>query len=214
MFGKWLETIEGCPPDLHSKIKSPSLSADENTRDIELHTDEAEQMLSYLKKYAYGSLQRVTLPLLWHTMMRRGSARALDLQDYHHEEQYLEVVHRPESDTPLKNRDGGERLVALSNSVVDLLNDWIDDQRPTVTDEYGREPLPATGQGRVHVTTIQQYAYTGTRPCAYGVECSHDRDPESCEVAVERYEHRSAHHRYPRTQSVEKASPTGSEKMS
>lgn len=54
MFIKWLETLEGCPPDLHAKVKSPSLSAAENTRDVELHTDDAEQ-LAYLEKYEYAA---------------------------------------------------------------------------------------------------------------------------------------------------------------
>ena len=187
VFVKWLEAIEGCPPDLHAKIKSPSLSPDENTRESELHTETAEQLLNYLAKYEYASLQHVTLALLWHTMMRRGAARALDLHDYHRDGQYVEVVHRPDTGTPLKNGTGGERLVALSDSVTALLNDWINDQRPSVTDQYGREPLLATVQGRMHVTTIQQYAYMLTRPCLVGADCPHDRDPATCEAAVERY---------------------------
>lgn len=187
-FIKWLEDIDGCPPDLHAKIKSPSPSADENTRDVELHTEEAEQVLTYLEKYEYANLQQVTLTLLWHTMMRRGAARALDLRDYHRDELYLKIVHRPQSETPLKNGTGGEYLVAVSNAVAALLDDWIDEQRPAVTDEYGRDPLLATSQGRLHATTIQQYAYMATRPCAYGTDCPHDRDPDTCEAAVERYE--------------------------
>lgn len=77
-------------------------------------------------------------------MMRRGAAQALDLEDYHRDEQYLEVVHRPDSGTPLKNGDGGERLVAVSDGVADLLTDWIDEQRPAITDDNGRQPLLAT----------------------------------------------------------------------
>lgn len=187
VFIKWLETIEGCPPDLHAKVKSPSLSADENTRNVELHTEDAEQALAYLTKYEYASLRHVTLTLLWHTMMRRGAARAIDLQDYHRDDQYIEIVHRPESETPLKNGEGGERFVAVSEEVADLLTDWIDQQRPSVTDEYGRKPLLATTQGRLHATTIQQYTYMTTRPCVYGAACPHDRDPETCDAAVERY---------------------------
>lgn len=188
VFIKWLETIEGCAPDLHAKVKSPSPGADENTRSVELHTDDAAQVLAYLRKYEYASLRHVTLSVLWHTMMRRGAARALDLQDFRREEPYLDVVHRPDSETPLKNGESGERLVAISAEITDLLNDWVEDQRPTVTDEYARAPLLATPQGRIHVTTIQQYAYMPTRPCAYGADCPHDREPAACDAAIERYE--------------------------
>jgi integrase len=121
-------------------------------------------------------------------MMRRGAARALDLQDYDRDDRYLNVVHRPESDTPLKNGATGERLVALSDTICTLLNDWIDDQRPETTDEYGRKPLLATSHGRIHVTTIQQYAYMASRPCTYGAPCPHDQDPADCDAANERYE--------------------------
>lgn len=72
VFTKWLASVEGCDPDLPAKIKSPSLSAEENSRSVELHTDEAENVLTYLEKYEYASLRHVTLTLLWHTMMRRG----------------------------------------------------------------------------------------------------------------------------------------------
>ena len=187
VFIKWLETIEGCPPDLHAKVKSPSISSDENARTVELHTDEAGQMLSYLSKYEYASCRHVALSLLWHTLMRRGAVRALDLQDYHQDEQYIDVVHRPATGTPLKNGVSGERLVAISDEIAALLNDWINNQRPDVVDEHGRKPLLASVQGRVHVTTIQQYAYMGTRPCHYGAECPHGRDLDTCEAAVERY---------------------------
>lgn len=187
VFIKWLETIEGCPQDLHVKIKSPSLSADENARTVELHSEEADQVLSYLDKYEYASCRHIALSLLWHTLMRRGAVRAIDIQDYHREEQYIEVNHRSVSDTPLKNGRGSERLVAVSDEVAALLNDWIDHQRPDVVDEYGREPLLASAQGRIHVSTIQQYAYIATRPCVYGAECPHGRNPASCEAAAERY---------------------------
>lgn len=87
-------------------------------------------------------------------MMRVGAAHALDLDDYHPDEQYLEVHHRPETGTPIKNKEDGERLVALSEQICDLLNDWIDNKRPEVTDDNEREPLLASPQGRAHRTTL------------------------------------------------------------
>lgn len=88
----------------------------------------------------------------------------------------------------MKNGTGGERIVALSDKVCEVLNDWLDDQRPDTVDDHGRDPLLATRHGRIHVTTIQQYAYMATRPCVYGAECPYNRNPETCEAATERDE--------------------------
>lgn len=51
-----------------------------------------------------------------------------------------------------------------------------------MTDDHGRRPLLATSQGRAAVSTLRKYCYQFTRPCIYGKECPHDRDPESCEA--------------------------------
>lgn len=109
-----------------------------------LDSDLAESILEHLSKFEYASRAHVVLALQWHTMMRRGAVRALDLQDCHSEDHCLEVRHRPETETPVKNQEDGERIVALTPHVCDLLDDWIDNQRPDVTDRYGREPVVAT----------------------------------------------------------------------
>jgi site-specific recombinase XerD len=187
VFIRWCESIEAVPQDLWVKIQLPLLSPEDSARDTELNAKDASAMIEYLEKYEYASLPHVTLSLLWHTMMRTGSARALDVDDYYREEQYLTVKHRPDTGTQLKNQERGERLVALSEPICSLLNDWIDEQRPTMTDEYGREPLLATSQGRISPGTVRKYAYSYTRPCLYGA-CPHDEDVEDCEAANERDE--------------------------
>jgi site-specific recombinase XerD len=108
------------------------------------------------------------------------SDRASTVLSYDAEEQYLKIRHRPETGTPVKNQGDGERLVALSDDVCNLLDDWLAHKRPNVTDEYGRDPLLASRHGRAGKTTLRVYVYRWTRPCVYGEECPHDRDPESC----------------------------------
>ncbi|WP_353617834.1 tyrosine-type recombinase/integrase [Natranaeroarchaeum aerophilus] len=185
VFVKWLESIEAVSNDLHTKVQLPSLAADDNIRDAILGPERAAEILEQLRTYNYASLKHVTIALLWHTMMRRGSARAVDVGDYSPTEQYIEVFHRPATDTPIKNQEKGERLVAVSDEVCAVLDDWIADRRPEVTDEYGREPLLASPQGRIHKSTIAQYVYMLTRPCVQLDNCPHDRDIQSCE-AIER----------------------------
>ncbi|WP_312911345.1 tyrosine-type recombinase/integrase [Natronosalvus caseinilyticus] len=185
VFIRWLESIDGVEQDLHLKVLSPNVTPDENTRDVMLDAEDAEPMLEYLERYEYASLEHVTLSLFWHTMMRVGAARALDLEDYDPEGQCLEVRHRPESGTPIKNQRRGERMVALSGGTCILLDDWIRDRRPDVTDDHGRRPLLATVQGRAAISTLRKYCYQHTRPCVYSGKCPHDRDLEACEATGE-----------------------------
>jgi len=182
VFIKWLETIEGAEPDLHQKVRSPDLTPDENTREIMLEKEDAEAVLAYFSKFAYASIKHVTIALLWRTMMRRGALRALDVDDYHPDDQYLEVKHRPETGTPLKNDEGGERLISLSGDLCTIIDDWIETNRHEVTDEYERQPLLTSSYGRVHTGTIQKYCYMATRPCVYANTCPHDKAVESCEA--------------------------------
>jgi integrase len=146
-------------------------------------TEAAEDVLTYLETYEYASPEHVTLSLLWPSMFRRGAVAALDLEDYDREERFLSVVHRPETDTPIKNGKRGQRLVALSNDVGMLVDDYILANRNDITDDYGRQPLVTTSEGRIAPSTITKYAYATTRPCEYGQDCPHGEDPEGCDAA-------------------------------
>lgn len=121
VFIKWLESIDAVEQDLHTKVLSPTLSGDDNIRDEMLDPERAKQILSYLQKYEYASRPHVALSLMWHTMMRVGEIHALDCSDYDPVNQSLEVVHRPDTDTTLKNQRKGERFVALSDEVCEGL---------------------------------------------------------------------------------------------
>jgi len=182
VFIRWLESVDGVEQNLSEKVISPSLDPEENTRDIMLDSERAEEVLTYLEKYAYATIDHIAVALMWHTSMRVGAVRSLDLEDFYPDEQYLEVSHKPDAGTPIKNQKRGERLVAISDQICELLSDWIADQRPSVTDEYGRRPLLATSEGRAHTTTLRNYVYQYTRPCIYSDGCPHDRDPDDCEA--------------------------------
>ena len=122
VFIRFLGTVDGVHPNLHEKVRSPDLHPGEDVREVMLDSEQAEAVLDYLERYEYASLPHVTLVLLWHTMMRLGAARSLDLGDYSPEDQYLTVEHRPETGTPIKKGSQGERLVALSGELCMLLD--------------------------------------------------------------------------------------------
>lgn len=182
IFVRWLEAVDGVEQDLSTKVISPSLSPNENTRDVMLDSERASEILTHLAKYEYAGIQHVSISLLWRTTMRTGSAYALDEGDYRPNDQCLEVRHRPEEGTPIKNKLNGERFVALSDPICNLLDDWISTKRPYVVDEYDREPLLATRKGRTAKSTLRTYVYRCPRPCVIDHECPHDWDPSECEV--------------------------------
>jgi integrase len=119
--------------------------------------------------------------------MRMGAAHGLDVDDYQPDAKtpHLDIVHRPETDTPIKNGKRGERPVAISSEVCEVIDDYLDHQRPDVTDGNGREPLLATAHGRAAKSTIRKYVYKWSRPCEVSGECPHDRDPTNCEAVVD-----------------------------
>ncbi|WP_338740730.1 hypothetical protein [Haloplanus salilacus] len=73
-----------------------------------LDSDVAESLLDHYDTYQYASREHVVLHLAWRTMLRRGAIRAIDLDDYHPRDEYLEIRHHPEANTPLKNQHEGE----------------------------------------------------------------------------------------------------------
>lgn len=184
VFIEWCES-KGLLSDLAENMLMPDRG--NAARDEKLEPDEGRAILQYLNKYDYASQRHALFATLWDTGFRLGTVVALDVDDFHHEEAYLEVHHRPETDTPLKNKDRAEREVNIHSWGADILNDYINERRPDVTDDYGREPLLATSQGRAARTTLRKRIRCLTRPCEYGEGCPYDRDPKTCEATSYKY---------------------------
>jgi site-specific recombinase XerD len=184
VFVKFLESIDGVKQGLHDKMLIPSPDRGEDTRDRMLEAESATTMLDHLRRYEYASKPHALLSVLWATGCRMGGAHSLDVSDFDAEEQSLAFRHRPEQGTRLKNKQSGERLCALSTDVCEVLRDYIGVNRDAVTDDHGREPLFTTRGGRMHKSNIREMVYATTRPCEYGQDCPHDRDPDSCEATA------------------------------
>jgi integrase len=104
------------------------------------------------------------------------------LDDYHPKEWYVEVHHRPDTGTPLKNKSKAEREVNLHTWVCEILDDYITIRRHDVTDEYDRRPLFTTQCGRPVNSNLRAHINSITRPCHYSGERPHDREIEECEA--------------------------------
>lgn len=183
VFVRTLERLDLVADDLHTAVISPSLDDGDNQGEDILDAARAADILHDLGQYSYASARHVVMLLAWRTAMRTGSIRAVDIEDYSSEEGYIEVEHRPDTDTPLKNQSDGERHVGLKAEVCGVLDDYIERHRPDVTDDHGRNPLIATAHGRVSKTTLRNWSYRLTQPCRITGSCPHDRDIEDCRAA-------------------------------
>ncbi|WP_418280484.1 tyrosine-type recombinase/integrase [Halorubrum sp. DTA98] len=185
VFVRWCESVDAVTPGLHEKFEAlmPSLDKNEERSNDILPVDEAESILSYLRRFEYASREHVLLELFWHTGCRLGAVHALDVADYYPDYARLELCHRPESGTALKNGEEGERMVALDPDVCNVLDAWIAHQRHDMTDEHGREPFITSASGRMVRSNIRETVYKVTRPCYYSDECPEGREIETCEGA-------------------------------
>ncbi|WP_245549684.1 tyrosine-type recombinase/integrase [Natronococcus occultus] len=187
VFFEWCETIDAVQPGLFKKIKSPVIPDGGSVDDTVIHTDEANEILEHLGRYEYATVEHMVWLILAKTGMRMGAAHALDVKDYRpgEEQPHLSIVHRPETATPIKNGRKGERPVSIEPDACEIVDDYLEQRRPDVTDEHGHDPLLASQQGRLSKSTIRRYVYKWSRPCAAGQRCPHDRNPEECEAATD-----------------------------
>jgi site-specific recombinase XerD len=165
-------------------------SPDDNARDEMLDADRADQIRTYLNKFEYGTLRHALFALLWDTGIRIGTARGIDVDDVHSEEKYIEVRHRPDQDTPLKNGQNAEREINLHSWASEVIEDYIQIHHTKVEDDYGRNPLFASHQGRMVRSNLRMHIQRLTRPCHSTGECPHGRELENCD-AYEEYRHAS-----------------------
>jgi site-specific recombinase XerD len=165
--------------------------------DETLHWEEAAPLLEWWGRPGHaGSRTHALLEFAWNTAARVGGIRALDRRDYDSETGVVWFRHRAGTGTPLKNGRDGERVVSLSERVVDALDRYLEEYRTDVRDDAGRSPLFTSEWGRPAVSTYRQWVYRLTQPCAYGA-CPHQRDPETCEATERQHESKCPSSRSP-----------------
>ncbi|WP_202593752.1 tyrosine-type recombinase/integrase [Halolamina rubra] len=183
-FVHFCEHIDAVPEGMHQLVRVPKPNREDEVADSILTSDEATEILTYLDKHEYVSLRHVIFSVLWKTGMRRSSLYGLDKRDFEDgANPYLRVRHRPETETPLKNKSRGERDVRITDEVASVLRDYLRFNHPDDEDEHGRTPLLTSSHGkRCEPSTIQRNIYTVTRPCHYTGECPMERDLDECEA--------------------------------
>jgi integrase len=95
-------------------------------------------------------------------------------------------VHRPDEGTTLKNGRSGERPVAISPELAELIEDYTESTRYDIADDDdNRQPLFTTSYGRMHENTMRRLVYRVTAPCYRGEDCpGHNEGEKKCPEAV------------------------------
>lgn len=180
-FMRFCVAIDAVDPVIPKKINIPTLDNSENHNSEHIEVDEAEAILNYLSRFEYAGMDHVLFKLQWTTSMRMSGLHSLDVADFDSEERTLTVVHRPNEGTRLKNNKDGERVVTLDLETVDVVSDYIEFQRVSVEDEYGRRPFFSSEYGRMSKQNLNKRIYRVTSPCHTCRGCPSDKEPLECE---------------------------------
>jgi site-specific recombinase XerD len=169
---------------LHEVVPRINLEAHEEACDDILPKERANNIVAYLHQFEYANRVHIIWLILTETGIRLGTLVSLDLDDYERDgdEGKFHLQHRPETETPLKNGQNGERTVTLPARVCDAIDAYVSENRFDVVDEHDRQPLITTRHGRPATSTIRKYVYEWSRPCEVGQGCPHGREPEECEA--------------------------------
>ena len=89
----------------------------------------------------------------------------------HLQEEYIDLVHRPDNETTLTNGEGSERPVAITDQLSALLGEHIVNRRIDVDDDHGRNPLFTSENGRLSRNAIRMSVYRITAPCFLDQQC-------------------------------------------
>ena len=183
-FVRNLEEVQAVPEGMSEYVRAPSLAGEEGKRSDHLPVPRGDRILGHARKYWWGSMEHVLFELYWAAAIRLGGIHSLDADDFDASEPSIDLKHRPDTGTTLKNKYDGERTVSLTETTAEAIEDYLSNpERPDVVDEHGREPLLASqAGGRPSKSHLRNITYWMTLPCNSQEGCPYDdRDPNECE---------------------------------
>lgn len=187
----WLDkSLDAVEDDLAEAIDLPNVDQSEKTSETILAPEDSIALIQFYRSSPehLGTRAHVVLELAWITGARRGGLRAIDIRDIDLEEGFVDIRHRPRSDTPLKNKIFGQRSVSIGPPAVAAIERYLEHYRFDVHDDENRQPLLASRVGRPTPTTITDWSYSATQPCLHS-DCPHGKERESCDYT--KYNHSS-----------------------
>lgn len=164
VFLRYLNRIGYIGDSILNAVPSVSMTRRQAVNSDKLRIKNAQDILETLDRYHYASQKHVYFILNWRVSARISTIRALDVDDFNYNSQYIKVQNR--KSTKLKNGNKGERVVSLNDDVSEIINDYIQQNRIKRKEE-DRDPLISTKQGRVSKNTLRRWCYQITCPSFY-----------------------------------------------
>lgn len=149
----------------------PKIGREERKRDTMLDVEDSKEILDHLTNYEFASRDHGLMALLWETGIRIGSANSIDLQNVHLHEKYIDLVHRPDTGTTMEYGKTGERPIAITSGLAEVLGESVENRRIDVGGDYGREPSITSQKGRYSRNSIRMSVYRITAPCFRDKPC-------------------------------------------
>lgn len=98
VFIKWCEKVDAVPRGFHEYIDPPTMAPQEDVSEDILEDGDASDVLGYLRRYEYATRNHAMMELFWHTGMRTGALRAIDLEHIDHDAMSIAIRHQLVSD--------------------------------------------------------------------------------------------------------------------
>ena len=181
---KWLGSQGFVDRGLYVSIEVIKVEDHESSRDDAPDPATIRELLAIYRnsKKWQGTRRHALLELIAHVGARRLGIRSLDVADWDSDERTLTFRHRPDKGTRLKCGPKHERKVILSEEPARALDLYIARERHDKRDEFGRQPLFTSRQGRPAKSTMSNWVYRATVPCIVE-QCPHSRQRKNCEWA-------------------------------
>jgi len=125
------------PARFEKRIEIPEIDYEsgEGVDKKKLDPEIAKAALEYLRKYQYADVEHVSMELMCQSGPRKGGLIGRDVPDFDYEERILQ--YETQETTPLKNDEGSEREISLYGETPEIIQDYLENQRPAETDEEG-----------------------------------------------------------------------------
>lgn len=179
-FLEYCARVELVDDSLPEKVIPPDVEKQGDVDETRLPHERAKRLLDYYENHAFGTRDHTLLALAWYTGARLNAIRGLDMDHYHSEEQYVEFLHQPERDLPLKNGKDGERAVGLPEDVITVIDTYTQKHRHEQYTDDGARPLLTSANGRAGENTVRAWMYLATQPCLH-TECPHGKERSTCD---------------------------------